>query len=264
MHKHLLVSILAISVLMTSALACSSDDEADTPAAAADTGSAPPAAAAAADAEPDPNARGGAIGLGEFGEYLVTQNYELSIAVSSTKFDHRRRIPRQYGCEPVKRDGPVENISPPITWGDVPAGTVSIAVTVDSDQNPGARWSHLVLWGLAPDVRGLQENVTKAHEVPELGPAARHGTNDDDTIGWSGPCPPLVRLDWTGSDGSKGMALDDPVKNYTFAVFALDTRITLGPETTKDDLLKTIDGHIIGAGEVTGQQVSKKKDPMAN
>ncbi len=249
-------ALLTLSLLVAAALACSSDDAADAPAAAAaDTGSGSSAEPAGdpAQVEPtDPNARGGATGPGEFGEYLIAQTYELNMTVTSEKFDHRRRIPRAYSCSD-------EDISAPIDWTGVPDGTVSIAVIMDSDQNPGALWSHWVLWGVPADAAGLSEGVEKGqHEATSVGPTARQGTNDDGNIGWSGPCPPEVRQQWTG-----GGALADPVKKYTFKVFALDTEITLGPEATKDDLLKAIDGHIIGAGEVAGEHVSKKRDPMA-
>ena len=247
--------ILATTVLAVMALACSSDDGADAPAeapaAAQEAGAAPTAGTEAAAEVVDTNTRGGASGLGEFGEYLVAQTYELSMTVTSTEFDHRRRIPRKYSCSN-------DNISVPITWSQAPEGTVSLAVVVESNQNPGAPWSHLVMWGIPADAVGLPADVAKTHEAPSVGPTARQGTNDDENIGWNGPCPPEVRHVWSG-----GGALENPVKQYTFRVFALSAEISLGQEATKDDLLKAIDGNIVGAGEAVGEHVSKKRDPMA-
>ena len=242
--------ILATLVLAAVALACSSDDGAEAPAAASDAASTPAAASEPA-AEVDPNARGGATELGEFGEYLITQTYELTMTVTSTDFDHRRRIPRKSSCSD-------QDISVPITWSQAPEGTVSIAVVMESNQNPGAPWSHLVMWGIPADEVGLPADLAKTHEAASVGPAAKQGTNDDGNVGWNGPCPPVVRQQWTS-----GGALEDPVKQYTFKVFALNAEISLGPEATKDDLLEAIDGKIIGAGEVVGEHVSKKRDPMA-
>ena len=248
-------ALFAALVLAVAALACSSDDgtdaPAEAPAAAQEASSAPTPAPEAAAEVVDTNTRGGATGLGEFEEYLITQTYELTMTVTSTKFDHRRRIPRKYSCSD-------DDISVPITWSQVPEGTVSIAVAVQSNQNPGAPWSHLVMWGIPSDAVGLSADIAKAHEAPSIGPAARQGTNDDSNIGWSGPCPPEVRHVWSG-----GGALEDPVKQYTFRVFALSTEISLGPEATKDDLLNAIDGNIVGAGEAVGEHVSQKRDPMA-
>ena len=241
--------ILAAFVLAVTALGCSSDDGADAPAAAPEAASAPTTAPEAEVV--DTNTRGGASGPGEFGEYLLAQTYALNMTVTSTEFDHRRRIPRKYSCSN-------EDISVPITWSQAPEGTVSIAVAVESDQNPGAPWSHLVLWSIPADAVGLPADIAKTHEAASVGPTARQGTNDDKIIGWTGPCPPEVRHVWSG-----GGALENPVKKYTFRVFALNAEITLGPEATKDDLLKAIDGKIVGAGEVVGEHVSKKRDPMA-
>ena len=159
------------------------------------------------------------------------------MTVTSTEFDHRRRIPRKYSCSD-------KDISVPITWSQAPEGTISIAVVMESNQNPGAPWSHLVMWGIPADEVGLPADLAKTHEAASVGPAAKQGTNDDGNVGWNGPCPPVVRQQWTS-----GGALEDPVKQYTFKVFALNAEITLGPEATKDDLLKAIDGKIIGAGE---------------
>ena len=244
-------ALLAAIVLAATALACSSDDGTEAPAAASDAAGTPMAASEAPAEVVDSNARGGATGLGEFGEYLITQTYELTMTVTSTDFDHRRRIPRKSSCSD-------QDISVPITWSQAPEGTVSIAVVMESNQNPGAPWSHLVMWGIPADASGLPADLAKTHEAASVGPAARQGTNDDGNIGWNGPCPPEVRQQWTS-----GGALEDPVKQYTFRVFALNAEISLGPDATKDDLLEAIDGKIIGAGEAVGEHVSKKRDPMA-
>ena len=48
------------------------------------------------------------------------------------------------------------------------------------------------------------------------------------------------------------------VFSYFFHVYALDTELDLGPETTKDELLKAIDGHVLAGGEIKGEFVAKK------
>ena len=67
---------------------------------------------------------------GETGPYKLTQQFDLSITMSSTKFSETRRIPRMYGC---KQD----DVSVPISWGDVPDGAVSLALLMDSRPVPG-------------------------------------------------------------------------------------------------------------------------------
>ena len=127
---------------------------------------------------------------------------------------------------------------------------------VDSDQFPGSPWVHWVLSGIPPDARGLPEAIPNTAEAPSIGPTARQGTNSDEKVGWSGPCPPPLRVLWGGDRGAQELA----VKHYWFRLYALDTEIDLGPEATKWDLLRAIDGHILAGGELVGEHVSKEKD----
>ena len=227
----------AIALLIAAAACSRGDEEADTQAGAP----ASAGAAVAGDATPGPD---GAVSSEE---YTVAQQFDLSIEVTSPEFDQRRRIPKKYGCAR-------EDISPPIAWSEPPAGTVSLALVVDSDQLPGARWAHWVLWGIPPDARALPEAVPNTPEAPSIGPAARQGTNSEDKAGWSGPCPQPNRVPMSSARPSNTR---DVVKTYTFRLYALDTGIELGPDATREDLLRAMDGHIIGGGELTGEQVGE-------
>ena len=82
----------------------------------------------------------------------------------------------------------------------------------------------------------------------------RQGTNSNERIGWSGPCPPPVRLNWTGPKAD-----NNPVKRYLLQAYALDTDIELASEATKEDLLRAIDGHIPAGGELLGEHVSSQR-----
>ena len=231
------LALVATALMGALTLGCSSgDDDVAVPEATADNGA---AAGAAVDVDPE---------AAPVEEYKLAQQFDLGIAVTSSKFNEERRIPRKYSCTE-------ENVSVPITWGEVPEGTVSLALAVDSDQFPGARWVHWVLWGIPPDARGLPEAVPNTAEAPSVGPGARQGTNSDEKLGWSGPCPPPFRAGWGGDKTSQQSA----VKQYWFRLYALDTRIDLGPEATKSDLLRAIDGHILAGGELAGAHVSKDK-----
>ena len=177
----------------------------------------------------------------------MAQRFDLSIEVTSSEFNERRRIPRKYGCTQ-------EDISPPIAWSEPPHGTVSFALVVDSNQHPGPRWAHWVLWGIPPAARALPEAVPNTPEAPSIGPTARQGTNSEDKVGWSGPCPQPSRVPMSSTRPSNTR---DVVKKYTFRLYALDTDIELGSDATKEDLLRAIDGHIITGGELTGEQVGE-------
>ena len=215
------------ALLFMLALGCSSGDDGAAPAAAAD-------------------AEDGSEAAVE--QYALAQQFDLSVAVTSTRFNETRRIPRTYSCTQ-------DDISPPITWGDVPEGTVSIALMVDSDQFPGPLWGHWVLWGIPPDARGVAEAVPNTHEVPDIGPKARQGTNSGDKIGWSGPCPPPVGL---GSQPGHGGGPIQVASRYFFRVYALDTDLSLASDATKWDLLRAMDGHVLVGGELVGEQVGSQ------
>ena len=227
------VVLVATALVGALALGCSSDDGATEAEAPADNGAGADADAAVVE------------------EYALVQQFDLSINVTSSKFNEERRIPRKYGCTE-------EDVSAPITWSELPEGTVSLALVVDSDQFPGAPWVHWVLWGIPPDARGLPEAVPNTAEAPSIGPKARQGTNSDEKVGWSGPCPPPVLL-YQGVSGPIAA-----VKHYLFMLYALDTEIELGPEATKEDLLRAIDGHILAGGELVGEHVSKERIQRPN
>ena len=196
---------------------------------------------------------GGATGAaaGEDGvedEYRLEQQFALSMSVTSTKFNETRRIPRLYSCTQ-------EDISPPISWGAAPEGTVSLALVVDSDQHAGPPWVHWVLWGIPADARSLPEAVPNTPLAPSVGPNAAQGTNTENNVGWTGPCPTPVLL----SQEHQASA----VARYTFKLYALDTGLSLGTETTKNDLLEAIDGHVLAGGELVGEHVSNVQCRMS-
>ena len=70
-------------------------------------------------------------------------------------------------------------------------------------------------------------------------------------VGYYGPCPPPATV-------YHGRPAVDQVKfTYTFTLYALDKVIEgLGPETTKDALLKAIDGSILGSGVAVGEHTA--------
>ncbi len=55
--------------------------------------------------------------------------------------------------------------------------------------------------------------------------------------------------------GYMGMAAATagPYHHYTFELFALDTKLRLGPNATQTQLLKQVDGHILMKGILVGR-----------
>ena len=214
------------------------------------------------------------------GPYKLTQAFDMSIEVTSPVFNRIRRIPKTHSCPPPATkagrtyeqnydpDTTYANSSPPLEWAGVPEGTVSIALVMGSDQITEARtldtgaatdsapdnaWSHWVIWNIPADAAGLPEAVPTTTQVLAIGPKTTQGVNDDNDVGYSGPCPLPVTVERSGYDGTPKV-----VFSYFFHVYAVDIELDLGPETTRADLLRAIDGHILAGGEIKGEFVAKK------
>jgi Raf kinase inhibitor-like YbhB/YbcL family protein len=96
--------------------------------------------------------------------------------LTSPSFSDGAAIPSRHSC-----DG--RDVSPPLAWSGVPAGTKALLLSV-TDPDAGG-FVHWVAWDLAPDLGTLTEGASGA-----LPGAAVEGRNDFGRTGWGGPCPP--------------------------------------------------------------------------
>lgn len=145
--------------------------------------------------------------------------------VKSSAFENNGLIPAKYTC-----DG--ENISPPLQWEGAPEGTKSIALICDDPDAPMGTFVHWVLYNLPADAKELAENMPADKKLPN---GARQGITDFRKIGYGGPCPP------------------SGTHRYFFKLYALDTKLDLAARATKSQLLRAMDGHILGQGELVGK-----------
>lgn len=148
----------------------------------------------------------------------------MKIHITSPAFHEGKSIPSRYTC-----DG--EDMSPPLEWGEVPAGTQSIALISDDPDAPMGVWVHWVLYNLPPDTRSLQEDMPPDEKLPN---GALQGVTDFRRTGYGGPCPP------------------SGTHRYYFKLYALDRKLDLGAGAAKNDLLKAMEGHILGEGMLMG------------
>lgn len=149
----------------------------------------------------------------------------MKLSVSSPEFAQGDRIPVKYTC-----DG--EDVSPPIYWNKGPAATQSYALIADDPDAPRGTFTHWVMYNIPSGVTRLEEYVTA---VDRLDDGTMQGKNSYDKLGYGGPCPPPGKP-----------------HRYRFNVYALDSRIDLGPGASKDDLLKAMNGHVLAQGELMG------------
>lgn len=146
----------------------------------------------------------------------------------SSAFVHQGEIPRQYTC-----DG--ENLSPPLAWAGVPAGTKSLVLVVDDPDAPDPKapkmvYVHWVLYNIPPDAAGLAEAIRPEH----LPAGTLEGVNDWGRAGYGGPCPPVGR------------------HRYFHKLYALDKVLRDLDRPTKSQLLAVIEEHILAQAELIG------------
>jgi Raf kinase inhibitor-like YbhB/YbcL family protein len=93
----------------------------------------------------------------------------------SSAFGAGDAIPREFSCDGV-------NVSPPLAWSGVPAGTAALVLLVD---DPDARdFVHWIVLDLPGADGSLPRDVSPSAASPQ------QGRNDFGDPGWGGPCPP--------------------------------------------------------------------------
>ena len=149
----------------------------------------------------------------------------MEIKITSSAFGEGAMIPARYTCDGA-------DISPPLQWDAVPEGTKTIALICDDPDAPMGTWVHWVLFNLPAETKQLAENIP-ADET--LADGARQGITDFGKIGYGGPCPP------------------SGTHRYFFKIYALNTEIELPAGADKAQLLKAIQEHILGQGQLMGR-----------
>lgn len=163
---------------------------------------------------------------------LLTISYGGKMAISfySPSFENAGIIPSKHTC-----DG--SDVSPRLIWSNLPVGTKSIALICDDPDAPVGTWVHWVVYNIPPKVTELPENQPRTEKLPN---GAFQGKNSWGKIGYGGPCPP------------------SGIHRYFFKLFALDILLNLKPGATKEELLKEMQGHILGHAEFYGKYSRKR------
>jgi Raf kinase inhibitor-like YbhB/YbcL family protein len=150
--------------------------------------------------------------------------------IESNVFLEGAMIPPKYTC-----DG--QNVSPPLTWHDAPAGTKSFALINDDPDAPSGTWVHWLIWNIPANQNSLPEAVQPEKECPD---GAKQGVNSFPKVGYGGPCPP------------------SGVHRYYFKLYALDFALALKPTATKENLLHAMEGHILAEAQLMGRYKRQK------
>lgn len=140
---------------------------------------------------------------------------------------------------PVKFTQAGEQVSPPLTWSNVPPGTQSFVLHMrdpDVARNKTTEDQvHWLVWNIPGTATGMAEGQPKGPTLPD-------GSRQISASGevYRGP----------------GAAASGPQHHYTFEIYALDTKVDLpaGADAweTRTAVWKAMDGHILGKAVYVG------------
>ena len=165
-----------------------------------------------------------ACSVDEEAPVLTLAGTEATLQITSPSFTDGSTIPVRHTCEG-------DDVSPALEWSGLPAGVKSLALIVDDPDAPGGDWVHWVAYDLPADLRGVPEIEAGA----DVAVGSVDGVNDFGRRGYRGPCPP-----------------PGAPHRYFFKLYALDTLLGLEPGAKKSDMIRAMQGHTLGTGELMG------------
>src|SRR3954453_22240129 len=134
---------------------------------------------------------------------------------------------------------PGEGTSPAIQWANAPAGTQSFVIhmhDMDVTRNKTSDDQvHWVVWNIPASLTGLPEGVPKGSQMAD-------GSYQISATG------PMYR--------GPGAPANGPLHHYVIEFYALDSKLDVKPSAdafaTRADVIKAIQGHILGKAVYTG------------
>jgi Raf kinase inhibitor-like YbhB/YbcL family protein len=165
---------------------------------------------------------------------LGAQAAPKTFTLSSSAFKDGEPIPEEYTDY-----GKGKSI--PLSWSDLPPGTRSIAITMDDpDAKTPRPYVHWLIYNIPANTKSLGAGLPTKPSLDNP-KGALQGKNSKPSIGYAGPRPPQ----------------GDPPHHYQIKAYALDQQLKLDPGADEDALLKAMEGHILGQGQLVGT-VQKK------
>lgn len=139
------------------------------------------------------------------------------------------RIPQDY-------TGDGRDLSPPLSWSQVPQGTKELALICDDPDAPANEpWVHWLIYHIPTTATSLPEGIGSQPGKSSDGLQQGHNSwRTGKTIGYRGPAPPPGH----------------GVHHYHFHLYALDEPIPLSGGATKAELLDAMQGHVLAEAEV--------------
>ena len=147
------------------------------------------------------------------------------LKLTSPAFSDGGEIPRECGYKNGNR-------APRLKWnsldafpaGGLPTSFALIMDDPDAMEAVGKVWVHWVVWNIPPKQDKLGAGIVDGAE----------GMTDFGEVGYGGPAPP------------------DKRHTYVFKLYALDSELDLPDKSTKADVEKAMEGHILEQATLTG------------
>ncbi|HZG03061.1 MAG TPA: YbhB/YbcL family Raf kinase inhibitor-like protein [Streptomyces sp.] len=143
------------------------------------------------------------------------------IDLHSASFSDGAFIPRRHA-----REG--DNISPPLSWSDVPGETAELLLLCEDPDAPAGTFVHWLVTGIDPACRGLD-----AGQAPPRGTPLANGFGER---GWGGPHPPA----------------GDRAHRYLFHLYALSEPVSLPDGASADEVHAAVEGRRLADGTLQG------------
>jgi Raf kinase inhibitor-like YbhB/YbcL family protein len=129
------------------------------------------------------------------------------------------------------------NETPALSINGIPEGTKSLALIMDDPdamEAVGKVWVHWVVWNIIPDRVQIDGGDITPIYNSAIAAECEPGMTDFGEADYGGPAPP------------------DKTHTYVFKLYALDTELDLPQKSTKADVEKAMEGHIIEQVQLTG------------
>jgi Raf kinase inhibitor-like YbhB/YbcL family protein len=149
--------------------------------------------------------------------------------LTSSDFKSGGGIPSKFTCDGA-------DVSPSLTWSQVPENAKSFALIMDDPDAPVGTWVHWIIYDIPAEVRGLPPGMSKAESLPDGSKqGSSWGVKQFDRVGYGGPCPPPGKP-----------------HRYFFKLYALDRMLSLSPRATVNDLETAMKGHVLAQTQLMG------------
>jgi Raf kinase inhibitor-like YbhB/YbcL family protein len=140
-------------------------------------------------------------------------------------------LPQQFTCA-----AGTEAVSPSLRWMNAPRGTVSFVLIVhDLEPRPQKKLDdilHWMVWNIPATATEFPQGIpSNTADLPDGSHQTNGNPGQGGITGYLPPCPP------------QNVPL---LHHYVFDMFPLDTKVDVPETATRADIMKVMDGHILG------------------